>query len=137
MANLPLLRQIRDLIEVQPHTLEMGEWESYRDEGEHYYNPAKNDYIKAEFNECGTTRCIAGWGIYLEGVKRGLDPQLSTSSMKRELYQRGHGYLDYRDAGIVALGITEEEADILFYTGNDNALRCLNGVIERYEREEK
>lgn len=137
MANLPLLKQVRDLIEIEPHKLEMGDWESYRDEGEHYYNPAEDDYVDPQPNECGTTRCIAGWAIYLEGVKRGLDPTFLIATMKDELYRSEHGWLDHRDAGILALGITEEEADTLFYTGNDNALRCLNGLIERYEHEEK
>jgi hypothetical protein len=52
--NEPLLRQIISVIEAEPHKLDMCAWEDERaipgDDGKYH---------------CQTTRCIAGWALYL------------------------------------------------------------------------
>lgn len=118
MPNAELFAKIRDII---------------RD------NPEQHDQSTFEDDACGTTRCVAGWAIYLEagaplftsdpGVR--LTPEVKALEERLGLV-RG-GFEDDLDmVPVIAqklLGLNDRQAHQLFYRMNNR--RALE-LVERY-----
>lgn len=133
MINTELFALVRDAIKGQPGRHDQSTWESVLS------------------NECGTTRCVAGWAIHLttgEKVFR-WEPGLgfievspSVRALAAEHGVQGDDDQDGMDLipGLAAslLGLTETQADILFYAENEKALTCVelaaDGNLYGFER---
>lgn len=76
--NEALLRQVIDVIRAEPHKLDMCSWEDTRDipgdDGKYH---------------CQTTRCIAGWALYLSG-----DHEILHSDNATDISRQARGRLD-------------------------------------------
>lgn len=92
--NVELLERVKTHILEEPRRLLMQGW-----------------MLASKEAPCGTVGCIAGWSLALEkGVKiadeRGL------------VYRNGRRVADPHGAGMKVLGLTEDQADDLFYVVN-------------------
>ena len=121
MPNTELFAKIRDMIREHPEQHDQSAWESQ------------------PVDECGTTRCVAGWAVYLEagaplltsdsGVY--LTPEVEALGLRLGLV-RG-GFEDDLDMiPVIAqrlLGLDDRQAHQLFYRmNNQQALE----QVERY-----
>lgn len=135
MINTELFALVRDAIKGQPGRHDQSTWESTNVE-----------------TSCGTTRCVAGWAIHLTTGEKVFhwEPGLAfveVSSSVRALAAE-HGIQaepDDRDGmtlipGLAAslLGLSQAQADVLFYADNDKALTCVelaaDGNLYGFER---
>lgn len=101
-VNRELFAEIRDSIKADPFAHNQSLWEAVE--------PAA---------VCGTTRCTAGWAIWLNDP----DPLTSLDDKIEAL-----GLDSAADAGQDLLGLTEDEREYLFYQSNHNA----KAMIEHY-----
>jgi hypothetical protein len=98
--NTDLMRQIADAIELFPDHFDMSSY--YSDHG----SACDCDDCCARGGVCDTTACIAGWAVILDQGER-LTAARRTS-------------LDWFAEGRHALGLTPDEADVLFVSyGNE------------------
>lgn len=78
--------------------------------------------ISADFNECGTTGCIAGWTVILHTGKR---------TLREAVNALGHSAFNTDIAAAQVLEIDEDDASRIFYSDNDRvALERLADLIE-------
>lgn len=133
MINTELFAKIRDVIKDQPGRHDQSRWES-------------------TLSGCGTARCVAGWAIHLTTGKKVVywEPGLSSievSPSVRALAAERDIQADPDDGDGVPLipvlaasllGLTEAQADILFYADNGEALNCVelaaDGDLYGFER---
>jgi len=94
MANKELFRKVYEQITQNPETHDQGDWE----------------------NECGTTRCGAGWALHFHR------PNQSIFKTMREVVNTGS--IDV--AARRVLGLNKSEADYLFYeASNEEAVEFI------------
>lgn len=138
--NVELLTKVRDLAVHEPAKFDMNTWVTIKRELINF--PEDTSKIKVE---CGTTACIAGWAVQLAGDKLLVDRY---SSIRDGIYQTTNSVAkngrvcDIQSRAQNLLGLTEMETDILFFSGNDDAIGYLNDLIagnditEDYEYED-
>lgn len=104
-VNTELFRRIEVAIEANPASHNQNWWE-----------------VEEAQTFCGTTRCVFGWAVYLAtgvpfyaGLSR-LFTEYGMSPLDAE-----SGYSGEVRVGARLLGITEGEADDLFFADNDTA----------------
>lgn len=103
--NTELFRKINDIIQPRPGKLFMGNWE--------------------EGTGCGTTRCVAGWAIYLETGAPLYDLHSGELSPEtRALAERLNVADDIEIIGGALLGLDVDQRQ-LFYVDNDEALMAV------------
>lgn len=114
--NQELFKQIHDTISTKPEQFGMSDWE--------FTNYA---------NECGTTRCVAGWAIHLTTgqplYKRNGDKHESF----RELADRLGLEPDVETVGATLLELDLEDAQIAFYMGEGRAAKFVKLASEGNE----
>ena len=80
----------------------------------------------SEWEGCGTTRCVSVWAIYFaSGGTSLLDDQ------RREVFDladrygvyTGHQWIDFEVLGAMVLGLTLDEAEVLFHTREADAVQ--------------
>jgi hypothetical protein len=104
MANNEALREVMIHVTYEPKRLDMGNWASTdRD------------------SPCGTTACVAGWAVILRGK---LPVVISLGAMHLPY---GH---EAEEVGRELLGLTEEEARLLFHTWNENVWTAVEEITE-------
>lgn len=103
--NTAMARKIADRITAHPDTHNQDYWS----------------------NECGTTRCIAGWAVYLQAVDSarigdgqevgevGLNG-LARDYLRAEGLEEERFYVPVETAGRHILGLTVDQAEKLFWT---------------------
>lgn len=99
--NTELFRKIYTQIASEPESFDMGDWEREGDP------------------ECGTTRCVAGWAIAFE-----LDIDRKGFIYSKDLSELGKRFEvnpSYFKVGAALLGLTHEEAYMLFYASEERA----------------
>lgn len=136
MINTELFALVRDAIKDQPGRHDQSIWESTSVE-----------------TSCGTARCVAGWAIHLTTGEKVFhwEPGLTfievSPSVRALAAERGiqgdpddqDGMSLIPDLAASLLGLTEAQADVLFYVaGNDKALTCVelaaDGNLYGFER---
>lgn len=132
--NVELFRRINEVISARPEEHDQSTWESTSVE-----------------TSCGTTRCVAGWAIHLTTGEKVFhwDPDLtfievspSVRALAAEHGIRGNGDQEGMSLipGLAAslLGLSQAQADVLFYAGNEKALTCVelaaDGNLYGFER---
>lgn len=123
--NIEMLKRIKAQWDAQPHTVDMGAWGMEEDEVVEsfsmaleendpiqYYDP-QDGYVDMTEEQCGTTRCLAGWAIHFAAEDKGIDINRRLRDVAREL--RGDdGYVYYDDLGAEILGLDVDEALVFF-----------------------
>ncbi len=109
--NTELFRRVHEVISVHPERLDMGSWEGY--------------------TPCGTTRCVAGWAVYLtigtelfdaEGRDHVRMEELSLELGVPLLGQEGDiARVHLGRVGAKLLGLSPEEATALFHSNEEVA----------------
>lgn len=141
MANVEMFKRIRDQIKRDPKTFSVGSWEfniakdaeNYGDFDVNYYDPALGDYEVVSSSECGTTRCVAGWGIYFAAMDAGFS---STAPLRQLLYSVADvvgvpwSEVDYAVVGAKVLDIPQAEASKLFYSSDSDGYEIVNEYAE-------
>lgn len=92
--NHALFREIRDIIALNPEKHDQSAWENG--------------------HGCDTTRCVAGWAVYLEGLKRGMNSDARLYEIAEVVYGDESYGPDYAKLGAELLGLNEDEASKLF-----------------------
>lgn len=110
--NISLLTKIVEQITRQPGSLDMDSWEGRR---------RGTDF-------CGTTRCIAGWAFVL-----GTGEQIYEESgvYSRAFFAVADEYgvePSMQEVGAALLGLSEEEAEVLFYEEGDKATEIVTAL---------
>lgn len=112
MANTAMFRKIHDQISNHPEGFNMLSWESY--------------------DGCGTTRCVAGWAIYLRAEELGYgmtDDYLS--DVVTQLCQNGVvSDTEFEVAGAEILGIDPDGDTALFHCDNNEAADIVKAFAE-------
>lgn len=127
MANREMFKRILGQIESEPMSFEMGGWQhnlaGEAEEGgdfeHHFYDPSTDGASSAMASECGTTRCIAGWGIHFAAEDLGLDVARPLAVVALEVADKmgirvgrhGNRTYDYEALGKAVLDIE----DNIFY----------------------
>jgi hypothetical protein len=107
--NQDLFGRIEKIIESQPEQFNMASYESDQ---------------RYDGSSCGTTRCIAGWGIALAHQDRFGASDQDLDEMANEIDSKPHpnNHRSYEALGAEVLGLTRMEAQALFCrTGDDEA----------------
>lgn len=104
MPNIELFRRVEEQLDLHPELHDQDSWEGS--------------------GECGTTRCVAGWAIYLATGANLYGPDLRPSTgFKAALYDRGIP-LDIEapfNLGQELLGLDEDQATELFHAPGNSA----------------
>lgn len=106
--NIPLIRKTLEHIESHPEEWYQGNW-------------AINTYSPAS---CGTAYCFAGWALVLAGHDFGPSDNLW-------LFELDGRMVSNSEVGVAAknaLGLTQHEANRLFYA--HNSLQSLRDIVE-------
>ncbi len=91
--NTELFKKIDDIISADPGKLEMATWEGF----------------------CGTTRCVAGWAVYLTTGEPLYDGDEVSSATKGLLQRYGSSSIsDFTKTGAALLGLNLQDAEELF-----------------------
>lgn len=109
--NQDLFGRIEKIIEAQPEQFNMASYEGDRVD-------------EQTRTTCGTTRCIAGWGIALVHQDRfgESDQDLETMATEIDAHPTEYGRRSYEHIGAEVLGLTRMEGQALFCrTGDDEA----------------
>ena len=140
MKNIEMMKRIKAVWDNTPEQFDMSTWESsaesFAEEIEEgyldpdttmeFFNPETNDYdIEVRADECGTTRCMAGWAIYFNAIDKGLDPNQDLELLLYKIYPG----LSFKQAGAEILGLTDDEAEV-FLESSSYAYGQLAGWIE-------
>jgi hypothetical protein len=109
MANQELAKTVLDHILAHPGQHNQGFW--------------------GQRTECGTTMCVAGWTCELAGERLVWEPNRSYAYDSEGVWYTKNGeYIPVRAAKL--LDLTDYEADTLFYTNKDTALRNLKHLAD-------
>lgn len=131
--NLDLMDKVLEVITLYPA---LHDQMSYED-----IDGPRPDSTGAGNTPCGTTRCVAGWGIILSYPEtKSLDGAMR-AHIKKLAGEMGEGrkpdpYLQYNylEAGASLLGLSRAEAYTLFYdTRNNVAKDALEFIIDHQE----
>lgn len=116
-----LAQKILDQVDRQPETLYMGTWETV--DLEHLYNWKTGERVE----ECGTTRCIAGWAVHFASC-----PQEDVfHAMSRVAQELGLERTFEAVAGRL-LGLDQFDASRLFFEADEEeAVHFLRARIQR------
>jgi len=124
VKNIEMMKRIKAVWDNTPERFDMGTWEtpegSYIEEIKEgyldpdttieFFNPETDDHdIEVRADECGTTRCMAGWAIYFNAIDKGLDPN---QPLELLLYKAHGTHYNYKTAGAEILGLTEGESGV-------------------------
>lgn len=124
--NIELLTKIRDLVKLAPQKLDMDYWSAIP------FDVVELDDGSQARVSCGTTQCIAGWAVQLQGYQFLVGPGNSDDGVyypESCLAEDGR-VVDIFDAARQLLGLTECEADLLFINvENSEAIDALNLFI--------
>lgn len=100
--TIKMLRRIARLIQLRHKQIQMKTWLA----------------LKPGAGPCGTTACIAGWAVTLDQIGKPM-PKLAFNKFKRLADWRqtigGTQNRIMEKHGAKALGLTKEQADLLFY----------------------
>lgn len=110
--NVKLLREIQDGVRLYPNQVGMEFWffdaENLAKENQDLVEE-NNNTCEEILNNCGTTACIAGWALYLRRVP------LERFELKED---DDEGDVDFEQTGRRVLGLTQAQADRLFFLKN-------------------
>lgn len=132
IPDIPAIKKLLDQIETDPKSFDMSDWEGWRDELDEYWDPASEDWI--ERNECGTSRCAAGWAIwqYAQGhdlIESGDDPLIVVNlRVARHLGLHPHRSA-FSQVGSRILGIDRH----WFFTDPGEIIPYLRGLVAESE----
>lgn len=124
--NIELLTEVRDLIEADQSKLNMNYWVSIPADTVEF-----NDGTTAKVS-CGTTACIAGWAVQLNGDKLLVNEYSDFEGDKylaEQCVARNGRVIDISHRAEKLLGLSNYEADVLFGGTNEVALPMLNTLI--------
>lgn len=113
-----LARKILDQVESQPATLAMETWETV--DSTDLWDWETGETVEG----CGTTRCIAGWAIFFSAL-----PGESVDAARRRVGDE-LGLPSWPLVAAALLGLSEEEADSLFFTDEAAAVKLLREFVE-------
>lgn len=124
--NIELLTKVRDLVAADPTKLDMGIWALVP-----YDLVQLNDGGMAKVT-CGTTACIAGWAVQLGGSKLLVTEQdLRDGVYSAGSCVAGNGrVVDIENHARKLLGLTQDEADYLFFVDDDQVIPLLTRLIK-------
>lgn len=113
--NLDLFKEIYEQIK-DPAKLDMGSWEGT--------------------SVCGTTRCVAGWAVHLttgepimgNGATLSYTWHPSVEALSRRLL--GDARYSLSRIGGALLGLDRDQASVLFYSQNEEALAVVKAFAE-------
>lgn len=150
MYNIELMSQILDIIENDPKKHDQSSFESdrhiphyegYEDDPDWEGDPySDGPYPERDqcAEECGTTRCVAGWAIFLNNP--GTDTLDDAMRMQLRLdfpddvAARDRNMFSYSNTATRILGLTKLEAEALFYYASDvDARYILRSIVENGE----
>lgn len=114
--NVELAEKVLAKIEAHPETLNMSDW------------AARDDV-------CGTTLCIAGHAMIESGEYTLIDhPVYGVDIAPVD----GRRWTGYEDEGRRLLGISDEDAQVLFYdVDNEDAVAMLRNLIDAAKKEQQ
>ena len=113
MANVKRLKEILAIIENEPGSVNMNNWDS---------GLLMNSYVMRN-SKCDSVRCVAGWAWWL--YDRDTYPQTKYTT-------NGSVENEYHLNGMKLLNLTEKEADELFYCDNEDVVEVLEDLIQQY-----
>lgn len=128
--NTELFKKVYDQISTNPQTFYMKEWETTIaqmdiDGGMAYWDAVDGEWF--QFTECGTTRCVAGWGLHFTA------PDVSIATTAVTLVDvDGHcgSSIPYFEAGAKVFGIDASVAKALFTALDETAFRVVEAFAE-------
>lgn len=126
--NIELLTQIRNLVVSEPEKLDMSSWSEISAEDLGRFLD-KDERVKVD---CGTTQCVAGWALQLNGYKFLIDGSRSEDGAyyATECVARNGRVCDIEDRAREMLGLTHDEAGLLFLnTSDEDVVDVLNDFI--------
>lgn len=120
MINRELFKRIHEVITTHPEHHDQGTYEEDVDGQLGYLQPSDPDYASDRkcvttridgAPVCGTTRCTAGWALYLHNPEQDI-----TKTAQEVLESRGleRGYSDLFEGARALLGLSPEQADEMF-----------------------
>lgn len=115
-----LRKAVLEQITLFPETHDQADWEIYN-------------------NECGTTRCIAGWAVMLakpghQSAEEALHYVVQENMDDAEIFDISfNGGGDFFSIGKRLLGLYEFEADKMFLTDDERAIELLKARIRDYD----
>jgi hypothetical protein len=144
MANAEMAKRILKIIEKKPEAFSMWMWiDGFDSENVEEWDADLGDYVVPddapmtfrldlqfdadgnplqEVNVCGSTLCVSGWAIALDGWTFSRDEELPSKN--------GKMLEDWTEEGQRILGLTYSDADILFGTSNYVAVRALQQIAD-------
>lgn len=139
MPDIAELKRILEIIEDDKKKPTGTSW----DQGYWFRSFERWDILNQEDvnTTCGTAMCFAGWKVYLDGhtkfvpAARDEYGDYHDSRMVNPTTGKAVTYAEARDYAMKALGLTEEQADLLF--SEDNELYDLERVIRNIEVDSK
>ncbi|WP_181785666.1 hypothetical protein [Streptomyces phytophilus] len=102
---------VLDAVERDPGSFYMGVWTTL----------APGERVRLGDDLCGTAMCAAGWAAFLSGW----------TVTAEETAEKGDAVFSIKSVGRVALGLSDEEADELFYAKDTEVLARLRGIAGR------
>jgi hypothetical protein len=143
MANALMAKRILRAIEANPYNFDMNSWvsipwvtwngEEY-EEGEDSFalTPLFIEAVNTDAaelpeeigNVCGTTLCVAGWALALDGWEL---------TRNEEAFKKGEEFRGFFATGAEILDISVEEADRLFTLNDEHAIIILTQIAEGEE----
>lgn len=124
MLDIPFARKVLDYVQNHPDEFEM-------------------NHFGERGSACGTSACIAGWAMELHPESKPVWTKVdSWIKDEHDLHVLGGAEIDgefYNEetAGRMLLGLTPDQSENLFYTGdNAAAIELLEGYITDAEKEE-
>ena len=138
--NTELFKKIHEVVSANPQRHDQGTWESVLTQDGTSFLP-----------ECGTTRCVAGWAVHLTTGQKlfhwepGMPSVILSDSTIRLAQEHGIPIESIDDLGVVPnvaskmLGLTDIEAENLFYNAGDDRAReivaaAVAGDTEAFQR---
>ena len=109
MINRELFQKIHEIISAHPEQHDQGSWEGTR-------GP-----------DCGTTRCVAGWAVFLttgEPLTRSTNTGIMGNSLATQELLRENDWESIPEAGRRLLGLNEDVACSLFYDASNEEARA-------------
>lgn len=114
-VNRAMFARIAAQIGDHPETHDQTEWELSPEE--------RADLLDLPVEECGTTRCVAGWALHFWGVDHGLGDkplfEVCSAYLEEHPEVRGGGLSWYTEAAAHLLGLGPANAAVLFSASLD------------------
>lgn len=116
MVNIEKVTQLHDFLAENPAKLHMGYWGRV----------SRVQDSDCQEITCGTTACIAGWAVILDGWK----PNHVSENGLFESVTKDGTLRDVENLAGEILGITRTQQNKLFFLGDDQAVPALQDLIE-------